>query len=71
MTDFQEGNQATIQQSGDGKPPWSTDPTERFAFDPNFNEFGDYSHRAIQTLNILDDSSQQVTSTNIFQQRYP
>ena len=46
---------------GDGEPPWSNDPTERFAFDPNFDEFGDYTHRAIQTLNILDDSSQQMT----------
>ena len=47
--------------SGDGGPPWSTDPTERFAFDPNFDEFGDYTHRAMKTLNILDDSSQQMT----------
>ena len=29
--------------------------TERFAFDPNFDEFGYYAHRAIQILNILDD----------------
>ena len=28
-----------------------------FAFDPNFDEFGDYTQRAIQTLSILDDSS--------------
>ena len=33
--------------SGDGKPPWSNDPSERFAFDPNFDEFGDYTHRSI------------------------
>ena len=33
----------------------------RFAFDPNFDEFGDYTNRAIQTLNILDDSSQPLT----------
>ena len=26
--------------SGDGEPPQSNDPTERFAFDPNFDEFG-------------------------------
>ena len=43
--------------SGDGEPPLSNDSNERFAFDPNFDEFGDYTHRAIQTLNILDDSS--------------
>ena len=43
--------------SGDGEPPWSNDPDERFAFDPNFDEFGEYTQRAIQTLSILDDSS--------------
>ena len=48
--------------SGDGEPPWSNDPNERFAFDPNFDEFGDYTHRAIQTLNILDHSSQPMTT---------
>ena len=26
--------------SGDGEPPWPNDPDERFAFDPNFDEFG-------------------------------
>ena len=26
--------------SGDGEPPWSNDPDERFAFDHNFDEFG-------------------------------
>ena len=35
--------------------------TERFAFDPDIDEFGDYNHMAIQTLNSLDDSSQQMT----------
>ena len=47
--------------SGDGGPPWSNDPDERFAFDPNFDEFGDYTKRAIQTLSILDDSSSTLT----------
>ena len=28
--------------SGDGEPPWFNDPHERFSFDPNFHEFGDY-----------------------------
>ena len=27
--------------SCDEEPPWSNDPTERFAFDPKFDEFGD------------------------------
>ena len=43
--------------SGDGEPPWSNDPDERFAFDPNIDEFGNYTQRATQTLSILDDSS--------------
>ena len=45
------------QPSGDGEPPWSNDPDERFAFDPNFDEFGDHTQRAIQTLSILDGLS--------------
>ena len=47
--------------SGDGEPPWSNDPDERFAFDPNFDEFGDYTQRAIQTLSTLDVSSSTLT----------
>ena len=47
--------------SGDGESPWSNDPDERFAFDPNFDEFGNYSKRVIQTLSILDDSSSTLT----------
>ena len=49
--------------SGDGEPPWSNDPDERFAFDPNFDEFGDYTQRTIQNLSILDDSSIPLTPT--------
>ena len=47
--------------SSDGEPPWSNDPDERSTFDPNFDEFGDYTQRAIQTLSILDDSSSTLT----------
>ena len=47
--------------SGDGEPPWSNDPDERFAFDPNFDEYGDYTQRATQTLSILDDSLSTLT----------
>ena len=47
--------------SGDGEPPWSNDSNERSAFDPNFDEFGDYTQRTIQTLSILDDSSSTLT----------
>ena len=52
--------------SGDGEPPWSNDPDERSAFDPNFDEFGDYTQRAIQTLSILDDSSSTMTPCPTF-----
>ena len=51
----------TIHPSGDGEPSWSNALDERFAFDPNFDEFGDYTQRAIQTLSILDDSSIPLT----------
>ena len=44
-----------IHPSGNGEPPWSNDPDERFAFDPNFDKFSDYTQRAILTLSILDD----------------
>ena len=47
--------------SCDGEPPWSNDPNERFAFDPNFDELWDETQRAIQTLSILDDSSLPLT----------
>ena len=52
--------------SGDGEPPWSNDPDERYAFDPNFDEFGDYTQRAIQTLSILDDSSPTLTPSSTY-----
>ena len=47
--------------SGDGESPSSNDPNERFAFDPSFDEFGNYTHRTIQTLSISDDSPQPLT----------
>ena len=50
-----------LSPSGDGDPPWSDDPDERFAFDPNLDEFGDYTQTAIQTLSILDDLSSTLT----------
>ena len=58
--------------SGDGEPPWSNDPDERYALDPNFDECGDYTQRAIQTLSILDDSSSTLTPcpTYIANQHY-
>ena len=47
--------------SGDGELPWSDNPDERFAFDPNFDEFGNYTQRSTQTLSILDDLSISLT----------
>ena len=47
-------------QSGDGEPPWSNYPTERFAIDLILMNW-DYTQRAIQTLSILDDSSLPLT----------
>ena len=52
--------------SGDGEPPWSNDPNERSALHPYFDEFGDYTQRAIQTLSILDDSSSTLTPCPTF-----
>ena len=39
--------------SGDGEPPSSNDPDERFAFDPHFDEFGDCRILGLTTLNSL------------------
>ena len=52
--------------SVDGEPPWSNDSDKRSAFDPNFDEFGHYTQRAIQTLSILDDSSSTATPCPTF-----
>ena len=52
--------------SGDGEPPWSNDPNERTAFDPNFDVVGDCTQRAIQTLSILDDSTSTFTPCPTF-----
>ena len=52
--------------SGDGEPPWSNDLNERITFDPYFDEFGNYTQRTIQTLNILDDSSSTLTPCPTF-----
>ena len=38
-----------------------TPTDERFAFDPNFDEFGDYTQRTMKTRSILDDSSSTLT----------
>ena len=47
--------------SGDVEPPWSNDPDERSAFDPNFDEFWYYTQRALQTLSIRYGSLSTLT----------
>ena len=47
--------------SGDGSLLGPMTPLRGLPFDPNFDEFGDYTHSTILILNILDDSSQQMT----------
>ena len=45
------------------EPDWANDPTERFQFDPNSDEFGDYVNRSLSFLDILDNTP-QITSTH-------
>ena len=69
LTEPHEWDQSVLDYthpSGDGEPPWSNDPDDRYAFDPNFDEFGDYTQRAIQTLSILDDSSSTLTPCSTY-----
>ena len=49
--------------SAHGEPPWSNDSNETSAFDPHFDEFGEYTQRAIQTLS---DSSSTLTPCPTF-----
>ena len=39
-----------------GEPDWAIDPNEKFQFDPNFDEFGDYVNRSLSILDILDET---------------
>ena len=43
---------------GDGEPVWATDPQETDFLDPNFDTYGLYSKRAINTLSSLADVQQ-------------
>ena len=53
-----------VNPDGNGEPSWTTDPTDRSQLDPNFDELGDYVNRAIQILNILDDTPQTSSAHN-------
>ena len=43
-----------VHPEDNGEPIWANDPTERFQFDPNFDEFGDYANRSLSILDVLD-----------------
>ena len=45
------------------EPDWTNNPNERFQFDPNSDEFGDYVNRPLSILYILDDTP-QISSTH-------
>ena len=47
-----------VHPEDNGEPDSANDPTERFQFDPNFDEFGDYVNRSLSILDILDDTLQ-------------
>ena len=49
-----------------GEPDWAMDLNERFQFDPNFDEFGDYVNRSLSSLDILDDTPQISPTHNLF-----
>ena len=48
-----------------GEPDWANDLNERFRFDPNFDEFGDYVNRSLSILDI-DDTPQISRTHNLF-----
>ena len=52
-----------LHPSGNGEPSWKTDPNARSQFDTNFDEYGDYVNRALQILNIINDTP-QIPSTH-------
>ena len=39
-----------------GEHAWAIDPNERFQFDPNFDEFGDYVNGSLSVLDILNET---------------
>ena len=48
-----------------GEPDWANDPNERFQFDPNFDEFGDYVNRSLSILDRLDDTPPNSPTHNL------
>ena len=48
-----------------GEPDWAIDPNERFEFDRNYDEFGDYVNRSLSILVILDETPQISQTHNL------
>ena len=48
-----------------GEPHWANDQNDRFQFDPNFDEFGDYVNRSLSILDILQDTPQISPTHNL------
>ena len=60
-----------VHPDGNGEPLLTTDPNGRPQFDPSSNEFGDFVSRAIQILNILDDTPQTSSAHNLCTKNIP
>ena len=54
-----------VHVEDNGETDWANDPTERFQFDPNFDEFGDYINSTLSILDILDDTPQITPTHNL------
>ena len=57
-----------VHPEDNGEPDCTNDPTERFQFDPNFDEFGDWVNRSLSTLDILDKAPEGIL--NILQDKH-
>ena len=48
-----------------GEPDWAINPNDRFQFDPNFDEFGDYVNRSLPILDKQDKTPQISPTHNL------
>ena len=48
-----------------GEPDWANDLNERFQFDSNSDEFGDYVNRSLSVFDILNDTPQTSSTHNL------
>ena len=59
LTSPQEWNPSVLDYEhpeNNGEPDWAIAPIEKFQFDPNFDEFGDYVNISLSILDILDET---------------